>query len=1319
MATPRGGSHGQSAPTGFGAVATGVESIVAALQLYDLCKPAGQEQDGPIDLAALTRALEQHVGGSHDVDEILRPLRRENGETAMGNDKVDFLSYWQCIDNFFKEVGGGGLTQEALNNDAGELDTIRGMRRFRDGVLQIWHAQVVKDSISSSKLKDLLDDIREGSDDPAYWEEVMQAVPAQEGFGLSLSEVAEAVCTWLRDVVSEDEDDDDDDKDSEEEQVPRLSIEQGSRISRSRSNSPRAHLADFESRSHASPTLQARNAGINYHRRSSLPNMSELLRERGSHSSSTGSLTRNSFSRSATMRDSLLGFAPANEVTKAQELTEILSSAVQRSGDVTCQRAFSKLQLSLDVIARLQQEKDSDIEELRRSNESLEKRSEQMHEELIAANEVGDDSAEKARRADEYQIKADQLEEEVAELREHLAEAQQDVAQLRFKVEEAEQTVADARKREWQQQDAIESLEEKESNAVGQLGWLRSEMEARSEELESAKKLLEEAQSEKAALASEIKGLKRKSTQEEQEGTSAAMKQEIARLQKELDESRKKEATLRSELDEAQVASTPASAVQVGNEPDEAARAQEIAALREEVAAGAEREADLRLKLDASQDVVKVQAARNANAAEEREKEMAKLREELEAARAAQEELRAKLRTSEEALQFVGGGAAGDENDQEIVKLQQELAAAKVREDELRSKLQAAAEAENKSVDIAVGEEHEQEVATFKDKLAAAQLREDDLRSKLGAAEEALQQSVNNAAAGEESSKEITKLKEALAAAKLSEDDLRSKFTAAEEALQQSGGNAAAAEESAKEVTKLKDELAASKLSEDDARSKLRAAEEALQQSGGNAAAAEESAKEVTKLKDELAASKLSEDDARSKLRAAEEALQRSAAALNAAAVEENVKEVTKLQGDLAAAKRIEDDLRSKLSAAERAEQQALAAASQRSTAFEESEREVVRLREELAAAKVREGDIRAQHRSSISKETLAQGAQIAALEKKVQSQQDQLRRMRVARDEMVAAQQDIPASEDDELSPRHDMVDRQCYFLAAQLRILLRHSQEIEQLLDAAYESQDGSTIADANARRKLSIQRAQEEGKRVFDELSERLYTLEVQKADVDKEVGRLQVQIAELQQQLHTTRGQLLAYKKEPRPSSSATGISSEGFDIGFSAITATSATSDTRSRGSVESPNHRGFLSTSSDAGGFLGGSTRSPTELRSSPKSLNLQQEAASFMARESSSKTRDSKAQRQSTSRHTRQSRSDGRSTEQRQRHIDEEEEDEAWQRRPSQSARRLKSVGPHQPSVRMTGSVAVNHIDRKDKNRVSQRIKDMQAPGQKECELQ
>lgn len=115
---------------GFGANATGIESIDAALQLFDMCRPA--ESGATIALEQLAQVLKQHVGETHDVDKVLRPLRSETGQTSMGDGRVDFLSYWQCMDSFFREISGGPerLSEAALSQ---ETDTIRGMRRFRDG----------------------------------------------------------------------------------------------------------------------------------------------------------------------------------------------------------------------------------------------------------------------------------------------------------------------------------------------------------------------------------------------------------------------------------------------------------------------------------------------------------------------------------------------------------------------------------------------------------------------------------------------------------------------------------------------------------------------------------------------------------------------------------------------------------------------------------------------------------------------------------------------------------------------------------------------------------------------------------------------------------------------------------------------------------------------------------------------------------------------------------------------------------------------------------------------------------------------------------
>merc|ERR1719436_42107 len=95
--------------------------------------------------------------------------------------------------------------------------------------------------------------------------------------------------------------------------------------------------------------------------------------------------------------------------------------------------------------------------------------------------------------------------------------------------------------------------------------------------------------------------------------------------------------------------------------------------------------------------------------------------------------------------------------------------------------------------------------------------------------------------------------------------------------------------------------------------------------------------------------------------------------------------------------------------------------------------------------------------------------------------------------------------------SPRHMEVLRRCDFFSMQLQALLRHTQDLEQLLDSLHDASVGSTPSP-DVRRRLSIQRVQEEGTAVFNELSERLYTLEVQKADVDQEVRRLQDQVKE---------------------------------------------------------------------------------------------------------------------------------------------------------------------------------------------------------------
>ncbi|CAE7328119.1 unnamed protein product [Symbiodinium natans] len=107
--------------------------------------------------------------------------------------------YWEEMMQALPGEGGLGLAEVAedilkrlneANTTLAFKDTLRGMRRFLDGVLDLWRSGS-KDAVSAVELKALLAEIRDASDDPKYWEEVMQAVPCEGGFGLSLAEVAE------------------------------------------------------------------------------------------------------------------------------------------------------------------------------------------------------------------------------------------------------------------------------------------------------------------------------------------------------------------------------------------------------------------------------------------------------------------------------------------------------------------------------------------------------------------------------------------------------------------------------------------------------------------------------------------------------------------------------------------------------------------------------------------------------------------------------------------------------------------------------------------------------------------------------------------------------------------------------------------------------------------------------------------------------------------------------------------------------------------------------------------------------------------------
>lgn len=130
-----------------------------------------------------------------------------------------------------------------------------------------------------------------------------------------------------------------------------------------------------------------------------------------------------------------------------------------------------------------------------------------------------------------------------------------------------------------------------------------------------------------------------------------------------------------------------------------------------------------------------------------------------------------------------------------------------------------------------------------------------------------------------------------------------------------------------------------------------------------------------------------------------------------------------------------------------------------------------------------------------------------------------QLELLRSMRDELLKVDSAWAEEQCDEEaceSPRHWQLQRHCRFLEMQLQALLRHTQGIEQVLDTQRDSHLGPS---PDIQRRLSIQRVQQDGEALFNELSERLHTLEVQKSDADLEVQRLQAIIVELRQELTT--------------------------------------------------------------------------------------------------------------------------------------------------------------------------------------------------------
>jgi len=95
--------------------------------------------------------------------------------------------------------------------------------------------------------------------------------------------------------------------------------------------------------------------------------------------------------------------------------------------------------------------------------------------------------------------------------------------------------------------------------------------------------------------------------------------------------------------------------------------------------------------------------------------------------------------------------------------------------------------------------------------------------------------------------------------------------------------------------------------------------------------------------------------------------------------------------------------------------------------------------------------------------------------------------------------------------------VERRNAFLNLQLKTVLRHMQEVEELLDKSLAGELEGGSGSATEKRQLSVKRMQEEGASKFDELSDQLYTIQVQKSEVKEELRRQQAHLSEQSEQL----------------------------------------------------------------------------------------------------------------------------------------------------------------------------------------------------------
>ncbi|CAK0876484.1 unnamed protein product, partial [Prorocentrum cordatum] len=442
------------------------------LELWGKCR---QSEDATVCRAELERTLVEVVGLQGQARVMAQLCPGSAGQSEPPG-SLDFLSYWQGMDRFF-------ATMQQRWPDEGDhsvsADTVRGLKRFRDGLLDHWRGQGATGlggSIAPAQLLAMLGAIQAGARDQQYWRVNMAAIADLEGDarGVQPCDLADAIHCWLGEIVE--------------------GASCGQEHGRAPLDAPTPSAATPLATPLATPA-PASEAGSSHPRR---------------------------FSASS---DRAEGMAP-KELQRAYEVIESLRDLTDTRNS-RAHRALEELARLQGSLGRQLHAQEAEIGRLRESGEALRRKRQDLEAELLRQVEVAEGHSDAAAEADAQRRRASVLERELAGLREHHAESCQEVQRLRAQVAESERQHADVRRRESVWGRRYEQLEQETERTDGHRQWMQAELSRQGAQLASAEEMVRQLRGESARLRASfpeaaVRATRSASAYAAEEGESAA-----------------------------------------------------------------------------------------------------------------------------------------------------------------------------------------------------------------------------------------------------------------------------------------------------------------------------------------------------------------------------------------------------------------------------------------------------------------------------------------------------------------------------------------------------------------------------------------------------------------------------------------------------------------------------------------------------------------------------------------------------------------------------------------------------------------------------